>query len=139
MDSFFIMVGLFFASPTGPGNDVIANSSQLALVPGQYVTLEQCEAAPLPKFDTVVNSTGADFTYTGTKACFNVVPADKAGANLAVLKVPQNTGVRVQYDGQMIFLPVADMETCENYKSMLGNIEPAWETDLPLMLAGSCI
>lgn len=130
---------LLFLNPAGAGNDVIANSSQMFLSPIRYESIEQCDNAAMPVFETLVNDADSGFYYTGTKACFSTVPADQAGAWLAVWKASQNTGVRVQYDGQMLLLPVADTATCHEQLQSLNGIKPGWETDLPLVLSGACI
>ena len=139
MSTLATAVILAFLNPHGAGNDVIANSSQLFASPARYETVQQCEKASMPDFKVMVNDAKTDFYFTGTKACFETVPADQAGAWLTIWKASQNTGVRVQYDGQMIFLPIADADTCKRYMQSLNAIEPAWETDLPLVLSGACI
>lgn len=139
MNTLATAVVLAFLNPNGSGNDVIANSSQLFEVPTKYESVEQCEKSAMPDFKVMVNDTKTDFYFTGTKACFETVPPQDAGSWLAIWKASQNTGVRVQYDGQVIMLPVADSETCNQYVESLNGIEPAWETDLPLVLSGGCI
>lgn len=131
---------LVFLNPVGAGNDVIANSSQMFQSPVKYESVEQCDGAEMPAFNILVNdSKSGDFHYTGTKACFETVPQDQAGAWLAIWKASQNTGVRVQYDGQIVLLPVADAASCREQLESLNGIKPAWKTDLPLVLSGACI
>lgn len=128
---------LSFMNPDGSA--VVANSSQLYASPRHYESIEACDNAPLPSFVSSANGTDSEFNFTGVKACFSTVPEDKAGAWLAIWKASQNTGLRFQNDGQIVFLPVADAATCEQYVNMLQNVQPVWETDLPLNIAGGCI
>ena len=130
---------LSLLNPSGAGNDVIANSSILFQSPVKYASIEQCSNAEKPEFETLVDDAESGFYYTGTKACFETVPADQAGAWLAIWKASQNTGVRVQYDGQIVFLPTANYESCRAQLESLNGIKPEWETDLPLVLSGACI
>lgn len=131
---------LAFLNPFGASNDVIANSSQLFQSPVKYESVAQCDSAEMPNFKTLVNdSKSSDFHYTGTKVCFSTVQADKAGAWLAIWKASQNTGVRVQYDGQIVFLPMSSNESCQAQLESLDGIKPDWKTDLPLVLSGACI
>ena len=130
---------LTFLNPFGAGNDVIANSSQIFASPVKYESIEQCDSAEMPTFETLVKDDQAQFYFTGTKACFETVPQDQAGAWLAIWKASQNTGVRVQYDGQIVFLPMASNKSCQAQLESLDGIKPEWETDLPLVLSGACI
>lgn len=137
MNTLITALLIVFTNPTG--NSVIANSSQLLQHPDTYASIEECDAAPLPEFQTVINETGDEFTFRIHKACFATVPESEAGAHLVLLRATQNQGLRIQFDGQSVALPVADKETCNSYVDMLGAIQTPWETDLPQHFAAACI